>query len=623
MTILAAGILIIAKDGKALFLKRGPGGDNPGEWCFPGGRIEGAETAIEAAVRETEEEAGFTADPKALTPLARRIANRESTGAPATAANPSAPPQPAPAPSTGPGGLASMLPGEQVDFTTFLLKGVEPFVPDIEKSGEHVAYAWAPVDQPPEPLHPGCRIALDRLTMDELGVARAMMAGNLTSPQRYQNVTLFDLRITGTGVAYRLSLNEFVYRRPEHYLTPEFLVRCNGLPVIWVHPNKASLNSKEFSDRIVGTMMLPYIKGDEVWGIAKIYDDEALTEMMKAPLSTSPMVVLRAGGDNSKMTLEDGSTLLIEGKPSLLDHLAIVARGVWDKGGEPSGVANTEVRKDSMMTEEEMAAADKAKKDAEEEAKKKADAEGGEKLDKVLKGIDSMSAMCDALTKRMDAMEADGKARRDAEEKAKADAAMTEDEKKVADAKRKDAEDKAEKDKADAAEDEKRKADAQKIADASVAPIAARIADVEKRLPMSMTDADHAAMADAQARADDIYGQFGERAPRPLDGETVPAYRLRALTKMKPHSKAWKDVDLAPIAADLKVLEIAEGQIYADAMTAANHPTDIAPGQLLERVVTDRTTGHRTITFVGSNTFIAGLKRPARHVQRFNLRQDQ
>jgi 8-oxo-dGTP pyrophosphatase MutT (NUDIX family) len=33
----AAGILFVTPDRQALFLKRGPGGDHPGEWCFPGG----------------------------------------------------------------------------------------------------------------------------------------------------------------------------------------------------------------------------------------------------------------------------------------------------------------------------------------------------------------------------------------------------------------------------------------------------------------------------------------------------------------------------------------------------------------------------------------------------------
>jgi 8-oxo-dGTP pyrophosphatase MutT (NUDIX family) len=46
----AAGILFVTPDRQALFLKRGPGGDHPGEWCFPGGEAEPDETQSPIAV---------------------------------------------------------------------------------------------------------------------------------------------------------------------------------------------------------------------------------------------------------------------------------------------------------------------------------------------------------------------------------------------------------------------------------------------------------------------------------------------------------------------------------------------------------------------------------------------
>jgi hypothetical protein len=86
---------------------------------------------------------------------------------------------------------------------------------------------------------------------------------------------LFDVRITGTGVAFRPSLNEFTYRPPEKFLTFDFLERCNGLPLIFEHPDKSILNTEEYRDRAIGTIFLPYIKGDEVWGIARVFDEDA------------------------------------------------------------------------------------------------------------------------------------------------------------------------------------------------------------------------------------------------------------------------------------------------------------------------------------------------------------
>lgn len=185
--------------------------------------------------------------------------------------------------------------------------------------------------------------------LDELGVAKAIRDGELTSPQRYQNILLVALRITGTGAAYRQGADEFVWRAPSLYLNDEFLERCQGLPVILEHPQKNILNSQEFTDRIIGTVMLPYVKGDEIWAVSKIYDMPAARMLETEKLSTSPAVVL-GGADDSTFKLSDGKTLLIEGKPVLLDHLAVTALGTWDRGGPPAGVES--IHADSSATQE-------------------------------------------------------------------------------------------------------------------------------------------------------------------------------------------------------------------------------------------------------------------------------
>src|SRR6185437_9321411 len=367
MTIKAAGMLLLtAKDGRALFLRRA----DTGLWAFPGGQIEAGETAEQAAEREVGEEIGAAAhgDPQLWM---RRI---KVDGV------------------------------EEVDFTTFVAKVADEFIPTL--NDEHTAWTWASVTDPPQPLHPGAAVALDRLTMDELGIARTMAAGDLTSPQKYGNIWIFSIRITGTGLAYRAGRDELCWRDPSLYLDPEFLARCNGLPVILDHPDeKPSLDSKEFKARIIGTTFLPYIVGDEVWAVVKIYDDDAAGMMLDEQLSTSPAVVFRDAKDtNETLTMSNGSTLLIEGKPALLDHIAIVTAGVWDKGGPPTGVLNTTLNEGTIgMTEEEMAAADKARKDA------------AEKLDAIMDSIGKMHG-------RMDALEAADKARKD-EDKERADRA--------------------------------------------------------------------------------------------------------------------------------------------------------------------------------------------------------
>ena len=189
-------------------------------------------------------------------------------------------------------------------------------------------------------LHPGALAALRLMHGDELDVAEMMRDGDLTSPQFVGNMALFKIRITGVGYAYRPKHDEYVFRRPDNYLTERFLQRCNGLPAIWEHPDKAVLTSGEFARRIVGTVMLPFIEAAEVWGIARIYDKTAAAEMASSQLSTSPSVVFRDPSVNLKIELDDGSSLLVEGAASLLDHVAICRNGVWDKEEGPTGVVS-------------------------------------------------------------------------------------------------------------------------------------------------------------------------------------------------------------------------------------------------------------------------------------------
>jgi hypothetical protein len=241
--------------------------------------------------------------------------------------------------------------------------------------------------------------------VNELEIAKALRDGALPSPQRYKNLLLIALRITGTGAAYRNAdgLDEYVWRDPTLYLNDEFLERCQGLPVVIEHPDGNVLDSVEFSDRIIGTVMIPYIKGEEVWGIAKILDAAAAGMLEQQQLSTSPGVLV--GG--KKYRADDGKPILIEGKPSLLDHLAITRLGVWDRGGAPAGVNNQEV---TAMT-------DSSSKNGD-------DARGLTAImdsfgSKIADALEGMGKKFDAMCGRMDA---EAQARKDAEEKARNDA---------------------------------------------------------------------------------------------------------------------------------------------------------------------------------------------------------
>lgn len=182
----------------------------------------------------------------------------------------------------------------------------------------------------------------------ELDIAKAIRDGQMESPQRIGDLWLFDIRITGTGISYRPRYEEYVYRPPEFYLNDKFLERCAGLPVIYDHPDNGQMDTEDFRQRSIGSVMLAYIPTEhtaqkdpsEVWAIVRIHDGDAAELMATTQVSTSPSVTLGSDGETQTVETEDGSRLLIEGEPPYMDHIAVVDVGVWDKGGAPRGVNN-------------------------------------------------------------------------------------------------------------------------------------------------------------------------------------------------------------------------------------------------------------------------------------------
>ena len=296
--------------------------------------------------------------------------------------------------------------------------------------------------------------------MNETDVAQAVQSGELASPHRFENIWYFRMRVTGTGDAYRPKHEEHVYRPPEVYLNDEFLARCMGLPVILEHPKKETLDSSEFSDRVVGMIVTAWVQGDEVWGVAKIYDQPTAEYMRDHQLSTSPAVVFRYKDETRKVDTPDGKHLLIEGDPSQVDHLAICEEGVWDKGGPPSGVDISGVaaaRSDSMPDEDkklEEKVEDKRDDRARDDDAKRVD----EKLDKMLAGIDAISSRQDALEARFGKKKDDSRKKRD-DAKRDDGEAEAENERRQAEDLRKLAEEEEEEASEEAAEDDSKRDD--------------------------------------------------------------------------------------------------------------------------------------------------------------------
>ncbi|EPN2860357.1 NUDIX domain-containing protein [Enterobacter asburiae] len=515
MAIFGSGIMF--RQGKFVFLIQR---SDDGTWCPPGGTVEPGELAIDAARREVLEEVGYKYDGP-LTPHS-----------------------------------------VYGDYLTFRAEVPERF--EAKLNDESLAAGWFHIDDLPEPLHQPFAEMLAQQALNETEVAALIADGTLSSPQYFYNMWMFAIRVTGTGVTWRSADQEMTFRNPDDYLTPEFLQRVAGVPLIWLHPKKRTLDSDEFAKRVIGTLTNAWVadKG-EVWAVARVYDAEAAEIMATRQLSTSPTVKFSEVAQSINV---DGQPLLVEPSPELLDHVAICEQGVWDKLLAPTGVKSDSIPNEAEKMDEEKIVA------------------------LINKAIDARMAKADSEA-------ADLKAKADAEEAAKKEKADAE-AKEAEEAKAKaDAEEKAAKEKADA--EAKEKADAEEAEcmakEKADSQLRQEIADLRSRIPTELSDEERNEVADAQVKADSVFSCFGKRAPVPLSGEKPLAYRRRLMIQLQEHSPDFKTVDLSSIA-DSALLSVAEKTIYADAQKSAS--LSVGPGMLREIKRADAT-GRQISTFEG------------------------
>ncbi|HBA9545080.1 TPA: DUF2213 domain-containing protein [Escherichia coli] len=432
------------------------------------------------------------------------------------------------------------------------------------------------------------------MSLTELEVAERIRDGTVPSPVKFSNMWLVNLRITGTGLAYRAGLKEHVWRDPKLYLNEEFLRRCNGLPVIANHPDDAVLTEEDFKSRIVGSVMLPYIRGDEVWAVCRVYLQSIVEEIAEGDVSTSPSVVFNSTSGN--VEVQEGDTnFLIEGVPFLVDHIALVTKahgslGVWDKDRIPAGVEVTNTGEIEMEKEELQALLQGVVSDA---------------LQGINQKIDGVVTRMDSLEQRDKARaDAEEQAKKEAEEKAKANEAA-EEQRKADEAAAKEAEEKAKADEA-AAKDAEEKAKADSEAEEQ------RKADEEAE-----KERNDSALAEAQAKADSAFSACGKNAPAPFSGENALDYRKRALIAMQKHSPAHKDVNIRAIA-DSATLAVLEDAIFSAARQSIEKEMMSTQGQLHKRIRNDEA-GRRITEYQGDpNVWLSAFKIPGRRLAKIN-----
>ena len=384
----------------------------------------------------------------------------------------------------------------------------------------------------------------------ELDIMRRIRDGQMDSPQQFGDVWLFALRVTGTGYAKRAS-GEIGYKSPADYLTDEFLTRCQGLPVVWEHPEELLLDSESFRNQVIGASALPYIFNDEVWTIARIYDIHAAKLMRDNQLSTSPAVSI----SNSAIKIGD---ILLEGNPVYIDHIAVCERGVWDKGGSPTGVrtdSTIQNEEDLLMETEEKSGGDdllSTLKNLLQEHTTRIDA----KFDEVHNRLDELSAKPE---EKEPEMKADDDLDPEEKEEVKEE---IEEVKHVVD----DSECKADDD-----DDSSIKADSLKIA-----ALEREIRKLQAATkPASISDRE--AIAKAISRADSVMMALGEtNAVTHVPGESAFSFRKRMAAKLAQYSSKFKNTSVGDIR-DERLFSPVEDMIYADAMEYSKAPP-ITPG---------------------------------------------
>jgi 8-oxo-dGTP pyrophosphatase MutT (NUDIX family) len=246
----AAGILYRCGDSVLLLLRSPSAGDYPLRWCFPGGGVEPEETAEQAAIRESQEEIGYT-------PTAALRVVDWSEG-----------------------------------FTTYGLDVAEPFAPVLNP--EHIGYVWAPLAALPQPLHPGVAATLARTPAPASAMDERVFDSNGWFEIRrnpISKVGIFPYSGRQLGLDGDDADRIFqVFRPPEELSAPECIESFKLLPWIDEHVMLGPV-AQELTDKAVPAEQkgVQGVIGEEVF-----FEDGVLFANIKA-FSSTLAALIQAG----------------------------------------------------------------------------------------------------------------------------------------------------------------------------------------------------------------------------------------------------------------------------------------------------------------------------------------
>lgn len=244
----------------------------------------------------------------------------------------------------------------------------------------------------------------------------------------------------------------------------------------------------------------------------------------------------------------------------------------------------------AAQIEQDLNMASEMRKDAEA----KADADAGEKIDKILACLDSFTSKLDSVSSRMDAYgtRLDGAEAAAVDKRKKKDAVEEEGEAEKIPF-RKDGEihthrggePEGVKEKGDPKE---LKADSRSDSGYIYQPSGAR----------TISDAQRDEVSSIQTRADSVCSAWGNSADKPMMNELPDEYLRRAARKHQTHSPAWKEVNLRELSG--QALKSAADAIFNDSFAAASSNDSYSgTGNLRMVKEVNRDTGHVTRSYYG------------------------
>jgi hypothetical protein len=128
--------------------------------------------------------------------------------------------------------------------------------------------------------------------------------------------------------------------------------------------------------------------------------------------------------------------------------------------------------------------------------------------------------------------------------------------------------------------------------------MARRLDELERRFSRARSDDEIDRLAELQTQWDRVAMAHGERAARPMDGETPLTYDRRHAKRFQKHSEKYRKFDLDRVPEDMLVA-IVTPEIRTDAVEAAKRPEPGVSGGLREVVDRDVRTGRTISRFYG------------------------